>query len=473
MSNKRRVIENPESLTKGRSVRRKIYDFFPRCRSSSTSESQYLGDQASSQGQPVLETNIQFESRFQDSIPIDGDDPCPSEATLVDENEIPFRGLCEKVLIETPPTTTRNLSYLSQVAGSFTTAVLNALEEFDSALPGIGSISVVLLSIDKIAGMDLTDREAVTDILVYMGELCKRFAARTTGFPKDIYVPIITLRDSGLIKDLKKASENLKSTRISVHVDRTMDAKAIEDELKAIWEGIRRSLDAFQTSIKNRLTSIATHQGRQKTEPHRVSSEDSRATESTALNSSKSNRKLSAVQSANISKKKKDYSKIIQTTNSLVSTVLEGLRDAGSNVPGIGAVAVVLSTRDMMRLEASNRKEANEILTYIEMLCRSASGHSRDFDLSKMRPINLDAYPRIVNDLMEISKELETQITKSGNRIIRTINAKAIKEELNAVWEGIRRALASFKLQATVMADEKLNEVFQSIKVKELPVVYG
>ncbi len=43
---------------------------------------------------------------------------------------------------------------------------------------------------------------------------------------------------------------------------------------------------------------------------------------------------------------KRDYSHVIETTDSLVTFILEGLQNIGGNLPGIGAIAVVLSAMD-------------------------------------------------------------------------------------------------------------------------------
>ena len=44
------------------------------------------------------------------------------------------------------------------------------------------------------------------------------------------------------------------------------------------------------------------------------------------------------------------YSHLIQTTDSLVTAILEGIKDVGSNLPGIGAIAVVLSLKDKIQV---------------------------------------------------------------------------------------------------------------------------
>ncbi len=48
--------------------------------------------------------------------------------------------------------------------------------------------------------------------------------------------------------------------------------------------------------------------------------------------------------------KKNDYSKLIDTTFSIVDFVLKGVQDVGSNLPGIGVVSVVLAATDKLKV---------------------------------------------------------------------------------------------------------------------------
>ncbi|KLO12430.1 hypothetical protein SCHPADRAFT_998163 [Schizopora paradoxa] len=156
---------------------------------------------------------------------------------------------------------------------------------------------------------------------------------------------------------------------------------------------------------------------------------------------------------------KVSYSHLIQTTDSLVTAVLEGLKDVGSNLPGIGAIAVVLSMKDKIQLEGSNRKEVDEILKYIEVLCRSADGTTGISDLPQMKPIKLSG--DLIEHLKRASQDLEA--TKGRNRINRFINARAIEAELKAIWEGIQRHMNEFQFQASLKSDHVLDEVFKLI----------
>ncbi len=44
--------------------------------------------------------------------------------------------------------------------------------------------------------------------------------------------------------------------------------------------------------------------------------------------------------------KEKDYTKLIDTADSIVTFVLKGIENVGSGLPGIGAVSVVLAAKD-------------------------------------------------------------------------------------------------------------------------------
>ncbi|KLO12427.1 hypothetical protein SCHPADRAFT_419928 [Schizopora paradoxa] len=153
------------------------------------------------------------------------------------------------------------------------------------------------------------------------------------------------------------------------------------------------------------------------------------------------------------------YSHLIQTTDSLVTAVLEGLKDVGSNLPGIGAIAVVLSLKDKLQLEDANRKEVEDILKYIEVLCRSANGARGIPDMSHTRPIQLS--DDLIRHLKRASKDLEA--TKGRNRVVRLINANAIEEELKAIWEGIQRHMNEFQFAATIKSDRVLSEVYKKL----------
>lgn len=52
----------------------------------------------------------------------------------------------------------------------------------------------------------------------------------------------------------------------------------------------------------------------------------------------------------NTANERGEYASLIQTTESLVTAILEGLKEVGSNLPGIGAVAVVLSVKDKIKV---------------------------------------------------------------------------------------------------------------------------
>lgn len=51
-------------------------------------------------------------------------------------------------------------------------------------------------------------------------------------------------------RNLKRASEGLEATKGRNRVIRFINAKVIEAELKAVWEGIDRSLSKFQVSSR-------------------------------------------------------------------------------------------------------------------------------------------------------------------------------------------------------------------------------
>lgn len=105
------------------------------------------------------------------------------------------------------------------------------------------------------------------ELLKYIGELC------SVAGPSDVLnttdVPTINLHDRELIeyafslisfisneikineivRKMKRISQDLETTRSRNRLDRTINAKAIKEDLSAVWEGIERSLRKFQVSI--------------------------------------------------------------------------------------------------------------------------------------------------------------------------------------------------------------------------------
>jgi len=85
--------------------------------------------------------------------------------------------------------------------------------------------------------------------------------------------------------------------------------------------------------------------------------------------------------------KKRDYTKLTDTVFSIVDFVLNGVQTVGSNLPGIGAVSVVLAATDKLKIDRANRKEMDKILDYIKVLCVDAGSTEEDTDSTKVLPI--------------------------------------------------------------------------------------
>ncbi len=171
---------------------------------------------------------------------------------------------------------------------------------------------------------------------------------------------------------------------------------------------------------------------------------------------------------------KGDYSHLRQTAGSLVDIELDSVKNLGSNLPGIGAIDIVklikerilvresrlfrLNTSAEIRLqtEASNRVTTEEISLYLRRLCdaaESATSSSPAYSLDqsavcRVRPLDIVLPCLYINrSFREFQKFLSDLETARGRIYVdRAVNAKAIDEELKAIWKVIRRSLEAFQV---------------------------
>jgi len=186
---------------------------------------------------------------------------------------------------------------------------------------------------------------------------------------------------------------------------------------------------------------------------------DSRSRPSTTANPADSKSKSLV---ANVTERVKavDWEYIAQTTDSFVTFALEGLKSAGGNLPGIGAVAIVLSAKDKIMIDMSNRKAMEQIFTYIEDLCNEAGSAEEAPNPADVPAIGSPS-DELIKDLKQVSEKLNT--TKARKRFFNILNAQAIKTDLDAVWRGIERAMIKCGLKMTIETDKTLNNVLQII----------